>query len=610
MRALAVVCCVSAVASLTAQTVQYPEPRFVVANRAAALARAFETVPKLMTQARDDLHAPGLSWGIVVDGAVAASGGVGIGSTPDGPAITPDTVFRIASMTKSFTALAVLKLRDDRRLRLDDPAATYIPELASMPLPTRDAPAITIRHLLTHAAGFPEDNPWGDRQLAQPDATLRSWITKGLPFSTSPATTFEYSNYGFALLGQIVSKASGMRYRDYVTTRILQPLGMSSTYWDERDVPAARLAHGYRYAEGRWEVEPLLADGSFGAMGGLFTSGRDLGRYVAFMLSAWPPRDAEDTGPVRRSSLREMQQGQRHAGFGATRIAPGAALTASTRAYGFGLTATQDCRTRFSVAHSGGLPGFGSIMIWLPEHGVGVYALANVRYAGAGRAARAILDQLAETGGLAPRQLPASRALVDVRDAIASLVNEWHDETLTTIAADNLLLDKSLADRRSEVNALRERVGACRAEGDIRAENWLRGGFRLGCDRGFVDVTVTLAPTNPPTVQYLAFAEGHALEPALRTTVERLTKPMDSAETTAWLAPSVDRAALTHQLEALASSYGACTAGDPLGGNGRTEARVPLRCERGTIDIVVHTDADGRLDNARFVQPRDIPCVP
>jgi CubicO group peptidase (beta-lactamase class C family) len=610
MRALAVVCSFSAVASLTAQTVQYPEPRFAAPNRATTLAQAFETIPKRMTQVRDGLHAPGLSWGIVVDGEVAASGGVGVARTPDGPAVTPDTVFRIASMTKSFTALAILKLRDDGRLNLDDPAANYIPELARMPLPTRDAPAITVRHLLTHSAGFPEDNPWGDRQLAQTDKTLHDWIAKGLPFSTSPATNFEYANYGFALLGQIVGKASGLPYREFVSTRILQPLGMTSTYWDERDAPAALLARGSRYADGRWEDEPLLGDGAFGAMGGLFTSGRDLGRYVAFMLSAWPPRDAEDKGPVRRSSLREMQQGQRLAGFGATRTAPDAPLTASTHAYGFGLGATQDCRTRFTVAHSGGLPGFGSIMLWLPEHGVGVYAMANVTYAGAGRAARAMIEELTATGGLLPRQVPASRALVDVRAAIASLVNDWRDETLTKVAADNLLLDKTLADRRSEVKALRARVGVCRPDGDIRSENWLRGEFRLGCDHGFVTVTVTLAPTNPPTVQYLDFEEGHPLEPSLRTTVERLSKPTAAVGAAEWIAPSVERGALTHQLDALGSSYGTCTIGDPLGGNGRTEARVPLRCERGTIDLLVHTDADGRLNSARFVQPRDTPCVP
>jgi CubicO group peptidase (beta-lactamase class C family) len=607
MRASVLFSIVIASSTLAAQTVQYPEPRFTDPNRSAILARAYLNIPARMERLREELHAPGLSWGIVVDGALAASGGVGVARTPDGPAVDPDTVFRIASMTKSFTALAILTLRDDGRLSLDDAAGKYVPELARMPLPTRDAPAITVRHLLTHSAGFPEDNPWGDRQLAQPAATLHSWVATGLPFSTSPATAYEYSNYGFALLGQIVAKASGLPYREYVTTRILDPLGMRSTYWDERDVPSARLARGYRYVDGKWQDEPILADGAFGAMGGLFTSGRDLARYVAFMLSAWPPRDAEDTGPVRRSSLREMQQGQRLIGFTATRPTPDAPLAATMRAYGYGLAESHDCRSRVTVAHGGGLPGFGSVMMWLPEHGVGVYAMANVTYAGAGLVGRAMLDELSATGGLIAREVPASRPLIDVRDTAIALVNAWHDETLTKVAADNLLLDRSLDDRRTEVQKLHDAVGACRTDGDIRPENWLRGTFHLACERGWTDVTVTLAPTNPPTIQYLAFDEGRPLEPSLRTAIESTVGP--AADTTA-LAPSVDRNALSRQLAALRSSYGTCTLGDTLGGDGHTEARVSLKCEHGPIDLIVHADADGRLDRAQFVQPRDTPCVP
>jgi len=596
--------------TLVAQSVPYPEPRFRDPNRAAVLAKAYSDLPERMEKLRNELHAPGLSWGVVVDGEVTASGGVGVSRIPDGPSVDEDTVFRIASMAKSFTALAILKLRDDGRLRLDDAAANYVPELGRMPLPTKDAPPITIRHLLTHSAGFPEDNPWGDRQLARPDAMLHAWVAKGLPFSTSPATSFEYSNYGFALLGQIVSKASGMPYRQYVTTRILQPLGMRSTYWDERNVPPAHLARGYRFIEGAWKDEPLLADGSFGAMGGLFTSGRDLGRYVAFMLSAWPPRDAADAGPVRRSSVREMQQGQRLVGFSATRPAPDAPLNANMRAYGYGLSEARDCRSRTTISHGGGLPGFGSTMMWLPEHGVGVYAMANVTYAGAGAAGRAIIEQLSATGGLRPRELAPSRALVETREAVTTLVNDWDDAALSKIAADNLFLDQSLEDRRSETRTLHEKLGACRPDGDIRTENWLRGRFRLACERGWLDVTLTLAPTAPPTIQHLDLEEGRPLTPALRTAIESTLRAASGGEASSALASFGDRQALARQLTALTASYGQCAIRDVLSGDGQTDARVSLQCDRGGIDLAVHADADGRLDRARFIQPRDTPCVP
>ena len=486
----------------------YPVPQFSDLSRVSRLTEAARGAAVQLDEARTTLHAPGLSWGIVVDGAVVASGGSGVARIGDTTPVDDDTVFRIASMTKSFTALAILALRDEGRLSLDEPAGKYVPELSTMPLPTKDAPAITIRHLLTHSAGFPEDNPWGDRQLAQLPGTLTSWIRAGLPFSTSPGTAYEYSNYGFALLGQIVARASGMPYRDFVSTRILRPLGMSSTYWDPADVPSGRRAYGYRWNGTSWDDEIPLADGSFGAMGGLLTSGRDLGRYIAFMLSAWPPRDDEDRGPVKRSSVREMQQGQRFSSLTAKLRSESAPMTASTRAYAYGLASTSDCSYRFLVSHGGGLPGFGSNMTWLPEYGVGVYVMANVTYAGPAAAARAVLDRLNATGALQPRLVHASPALLGARERVVSLVNGWKDETLTGVAADNLLLDKSLATRRDELTALHERLGACRVAGDIDAENWLRGRFRLACERGTLDATVTLAPTTPPRVQYLSFSEG------------------------------------------------------------------------------------------------------
>ena len=205
---------------------------------------------------------------------------------------------------------------------------------------------------------------------------------------------------------------------------------MRSTFWDTGDVPADRIAHGYRRNGERWIKETPLAHGSFGAMGGLYTSTDDLARYVAFMLSAWPPRDDAEAGPVRRSSVREMQQGQRHSNLAVFRTAPDAPLTVRSSAYAYGLGSTEDCRFRMTVAHGGGLPGFGSTMQWLPDYGVGVIVLANVTYAGAGGIGRDILEKLAATGALQPRTLPASAALLETRAAITALVNQWSDSGL------------------------------------------------------------------------------------------------------------------------------------------------------------------------------------
>ena len=128
-------------------------------------------------------------------------------------------------MTKSFTALAILQLRDAGKLRLDDSVHTYVPALKDVAYLTQDAPPITIRHLLTHAAGFPEDNPWGDRQLADSPDEFIELLEAGISFSNVPGVAYEYSNLGFTLLGTIITNVSGQPYQQYIRENILEPLG-------------------------------------------------------------------------------------------------------------------------------------------------------------------------------------------------------------------------------------------------------------------------------------------------------------------------------------------------------------------------------------------------
>src|SRR5262249_6481184 len=188
----------------------------------------------------------------------------------------------------------------------EDPVSKWIPEFKDMELPTRDSAPLTIRHLLSHSGGFPEDNPWGDQQLGASEADLDAWLKKGIPFSTPPGTRYEYSNYAFGLLGRLVTKASGEPYEQYAR-RILTALHMDGSTFQFTNVPAARRAIGYRLEpDGTYAEEPPLPDGVFGSMGGLLMTANDLGKYVAFHLSAWPPRDDEESGPVRRASVREM----------------------------------------------------------------------------------------------------------------------------------------------------------------------------------------------------------------------------------------------------------------------------------------------------------------
>jgi CubicO group peptidase (beta-lactamase class C family) len=167
-------------------------PRFADPERRQNLSRAFGDIDRLMQDFTKREYIPGATWGIVIDGELAHLGVTGSRDLSAAQPVGADTVFRIASMTKSFTAMAILKLRDEGKLALDDPAEKYVPELRGLRYPTSDSPRITVRHLLSHAEGFPEDNPWGDQQLSVTDAQFSSMVRAGIPFSNPPGVAYEY----------------------------------------------------------------------------------------------------------------------------------------------------------------------------------------------------------------------------------------------------------------------------------------------------------------------------------------------------------------------------------------------------------------------------------
>lgn len=586
-----------------------PPARFVDPGRADTLARAFPEIDKAFLNFALASKVPGVAWGVVIDGVLVHSGATGVRDTQSNAKAMPDSVFRIASMTKNFTAMAIMKLRDQGRLSLDAPAARYVPELQGLQYPTTDSPVITIRHLLSHSEGFPEDNPWGDRQLAETEATLSRWMRAGFPFSQAPGMGYEYSNTGFAILGQVVARVSGMRARDYIDREILKPLGMSSTKWEGSAVPGDRIAFGYGRIDNEWVLEKPLADGAYGSMGGLYSAVPDLAKLVALYLSAYPPRDGDDTGPIRRSSLREMQTPYSPYRSTALRSSVVAPVALSSGGYAFGLAATQTCRFARVVSHGGGLPGYGSQMRWLPEYGVGIVALANGTYAGPGRAVNEALEALARTGSLNPRVPQPSADLLRTKATVDGLVNRWSDTELQEVAAMNLLLDRSLELRKKEFEALREKHGSCRAVTPIEAENALRGRWTLDCDRGQVKVVITLAPTLPPTVQYLETTTVLAPSAGFNTVATALVRSINEGEplkeSMVSLSAPPDLAA---QIQT-SRSYGTCAQGDLMSG-GPDSGTLRLSCERGNLDVRLTVDAAGLLTGLRISPASSEICVP
>ncbi len=493
-----------------------PSARFTDTQRHAKLRSAFPAIDSLVRAFVAQRRVPGYAFGIIIDGRLEHIVAAGTANLANGTPVDTGSVFRIASMSKSFAALAILQLRDEGKLDLDTPAERYVPELASLRYAASDAPRITVRHLLTHSAGFPEDNPWGDQQLDATEEAFSAMMRRGIPFSTAPGSQYEYSNYGFAILGRIVSNVAGMPYARYLRERILLPLGMTATTLQSSDVDPRKLALGYRLQDGQWLLEPPLPDGAFGVMGGMLTTPADLTKWVAFMLDAWPARDGPETGPVRRASVREMQQIQRFSGASAD--ARGDRLTLTAGGYGYGLRVAQTCDLRALVSHTGGLPGYGSIMTWLPEQGVGIIGLGSLTYTGWTATANQAFDLLRATGGLSPREPQPSPVLLTRRAQVTRLVNAWTPALADSVAAMNLFRDESADRRAAQIATLRDAAGgSCREEGPFVVENALRGRWRLRCASGDLAVNITLAPTEPAQVQFLSvapLAREASLDPA------------------------------------------------------------------------------------------------
>ncbi len=480
-------------------------PAAAPAQTALELQRLAPSVDALFALFQAEAHVPGLAYGIVKDGRLAYLKTSGVQDLDARRPVTADSLFRIASMSKAFTALAILKLRDEGRLRLDGPAETYVPEMRGWRYPRADSPKITVRDLLSHTGGFVTDDPWGDRQQVLTPAEFTRMLQEGVPFTRTPGTAFEYSNLGYALLGRIVTNVSGRPYKDYIEGTIMRPLGLASTGYEVTDWPAERRAVGYRWENERHTEEPTMRHGEFGAMGGVQTSASDYAKWVAFLLSAWPAREGADAGPVRRASVRELAQGL---GFPNVRPVPGASPEACpiAAAYAKGFIAGQHCALGQVMFHGGGYPGYGSFLLLLPDHGIGIFAFANRTYAGPTPPVFGTALALARAGLLAGRTLPGSPALAETYRAVQAMWQAGRVEPGRRRLAMNFLMDRSAENWAREFARLKGETGACRTDAPLTATGALAGRFTWACEKADLRGELLLAPTNPPTIQALRFA--------------------------------------------------------------------------------------------------------
>ncbi|MGQ4527422.1 serine hydrolase domain-containing protein [Dermabacteraceae bacterium P13115] len=430
-----------------------------------------ERIDALFREAVSSHATSGLAYGVVgADGSLLHSGGAGhsqlVAGEPAAGAFVPgkDSISRIASMSKSFIAASILKLRDEGRLRLDDPVSNYLPEVGTLALPSEDSPALTLRLLLTMSAGLVTDNPWGDRQEAMTAQAFREMIAGGLGFMSVPGTAFEYSNASYVMLGQVIGEVAGVGYEDYVRENFLRPLGMNDTDYERTGLDPERIVTGHRLNERedalRFEPVEFDSPGVYGAMAGLYSTVADVSRWVRFLSSAnAATSEHEDAGYAKllsRASRREMQQGYRLQRTPVTREGQFDRL----RAYGMGLVVEEFPLLGGVISHSGGYPGFGSFMCWHRDSGIGVIVLANSKYAPAPKLSYEVLEVLRQEGQLrGSAGLPLAEgtkrgmaaAIAYLRSGDAAVADEWF--------SDNMDLDVSREERMRRRAVAEERTG-------------------------------------------------------------------------------------------------------------------------------------------------------
>ena len=416
-----------------------------------------------------------------------------------------DSPFRVASLTKSFTALALLILRRSGRLGLDDAVKTHIPELRTVA--KSGWPELRLRHLLGMTAGLATDNPWGDRQESISREQLTTWAAQGLRLLFAPGTDFEYSNLGYALLGEVITRVSGQEYRDFVREQILDPLSLTGTRFSAKELPGSVTGyHREPLLAGEpasWSRQEPSGPGSFSSIGGLYSTINDLLRWTALFQKFEIPAGAAFT----KADLIEAQEplGPVTAGLA------GAPLHGAVASgYGFGLAVDNYANYGKVVGHSGGYPGFTANMSWHVRSGLTVVVSTNGTHSAATMLATKVLAQLllAEPGSDAAvepwRETVEAVAVLSelVTRAVETSAADW-----SGLFAENVEPDFPLERRLQFLRQGLESLGAVGpAEADANYGRPSSARWTLPAEFGAIELYLELMPVAPYAVQTFSAA--------------------------------------------------------------------------------------------------------
>lgn len=384
---------------------------------------------------------PGCALGVSRDGNVVYQNGYGMANLEVEAPITPNTIFHVASVSKQFTAMAIMLLARDGKLSLDDDVRRYLTELPDY------GQKITIRHLLQHTSGLRDQwellimarGRFEENRITEGDVLEIVSRQKALNFT--PGSEYLYSNTGYTLAGTIVKRVSGKSLREFADERIFRPLGMTNTHFhDDYTMVVKGRAAGYaRGADGKWHVSLPNYD-TYGATS-LFTTVGDL---LKWDVNVWKPTIGDD------AMLREMRTS--------------ATLTnGDTTAYGLGIS-TEVYRGTRLIGHGGADAGYRTNIGRFPEHGLSIVVLCNAASANPAALTRAVADVYigSKLAAVPTAPKPALTLTADQLQRFAGVyvAPNSGQPTFITLRGDTLVLGRTTGPALIPVGDRRFRAGA------------------------------------------------------------------------------------------------------------------------------------------------------
>ncbi|WP_213815453.1 serine hydrolase [Glaciihabitans sp. dw_435] len=472
-----------------------------------------------------DVVSPSLNYAVWDRDGVVFHHGVGQ-FTRDGRAPEVDTIYRIASMSKSFLVAAVLVLQERGQLNLDDAVRTHVPEFRNFVDPAGVEIPITVRMLMANSSGMPEDNAWADYELRLSREGFLDQVKAGVKFADYPDVAYQYSNFGFWLLGLIVENISGQPFDNFATETLLEPLGLTRTSYDWRVFPeggesGAGIAHSLEsFDEGAtWFDRPFIGDGSgAGACAAsMYSTLPDIARWSSWLASSFDATNTDDA-ILSRASRRLMQRihtpvaavDERSAKTGIDNIG-----------YGFGLFVEEDSRFGPFAHHSGGLPGVSTNMRWHLESGIGVAVFANTNGAKPAGPAAAILRRVMEEVDAPARSITLWPETIEAAAGIeASILSLGHVLGASDLFSPNLLDDVPAEERQRRLDKAVTEIGGLLPAGGVaplrQRLSWALSGAHLVWtipgQAGDLELKLEMTETTPSMIQRLNIAPAKPAE--------------------------------------------------------------------------------------------------